>query len=128
MRYLLDTHAFLWWITDDERLSSTARGLIRDRRNILYLSAASGWEIAINTSLGRLEFRGDPQRMIPEQMSLNAVEAMPIQMAHALRVHVLPHHHRDPFDRLLVAQSQLEDIPIITDDPQIAQYGVAVVW
>jgi PIN domain nuclease of toxin-antitoxin system len=128
MRYLLDTHTFLWWITDDERLSSRARDLIRDRRNTLYLSAASAWEIAIKASLGRLEFAGDPEKMVPEQMALNAIEALPIQIAHALRVHVLPPHHRDPFDRLLVAQSQLEDLPLITDDVEIPRYPVEVAW
>jgi len=128
MRYLLDTHTFLWWITDDAKLSPTARGLIQDRGNNLYLSAASGWEIAIKTSLGRLEFVGDPEKVIPEQMSLNEIEGLPIQTTHALRVYVLPYHHRDPFDRLLVAQCQLEDLPIVTDDTEIAKYQVDVVW
>jgi PIN domain nuclease of toxin-antitoxin system len=128
MRYLLDTHTFLWWITDDDRLSSNARDLLRDRRNILYLSAASAWEISIKASLGRLEFAGDPEKMIPEQMAMNAIEALPIQISHALHVHVLPHHHRDPFDRLLVAQSQLEDLPLITDDIEISRYKVDVAW
>jgi PIN domain nuclease of toxin-antitoxin system len=128
MRYLLDTHTFLWWITNAEKLSPEARRLIQDRRNTLYLSAASGWEIAIKTSLGRLEFVGDPEKVIPEQMSLNAIEGLPIQMTHALRVHVLPHHHGDPFDRLLVAQGQLEELPIVTDDTEIAKYKVNVVW
>jgi len=128
VRYLLDTHTFLWWITDDERLSASAHGLIQDRGNVLYFSAASGWEIAIKSRLDRLEFMGDPEKVIPEQLSLNAIEGLPIQMGHALRVHALPHHHRDPFDRLLVAQSQLEGLPIITADPQIAQYQVEVAW
>lgn len=128
MKYLLDTHIFLWWITDDERLPAAVRERIRDRRNVLYLSAASAWEIAIKASLGRLEFAGDPQRLIPEQMSLNAIEALPIQMAHALRVYMLRRHHGDPFDRLLVAQAQLEDMPIITDDPEFANYQVDLAW
>lgn len=128
MRYLLDTHTFLWWITDDERLSPKARDLMRDRRNVLYLSAASAWEIAIKASLGRLEFSGDPEKMVPEQMALNAIEALPIQITHALRVHRLPPHHRDPFDRMLVAQSQLEDLPLLTDDAQIRKYQVEVAW
>lgn len=128
MRYLLDTHTFLWWITEDERLSSRASDLIRDRRNVLYLSAASAWEIAVKTSLGRLEFAGDPERMVPEQMAMNAIEALPIHITHALHVHLLPPHHRDPFARLLVAQSQLEDLPLITDDAEIPRYQVEVAW
>lgn len=101
---------------------------MRDRRNILYLSAASAWEISIKASLGRLEFAGDPEKMIPEQMALNAIEALPIQITHALRVNVLPRHHRDPFERLLVAQSQLEDLPLSTDDVEIPKYKVEVAW
>jgi len=128
MRYILDTHTFLWWITDLDLLSEHARHVIQDGDNTLYLSAASGWEIAIKARLGRLQLTGEPEKVIPEQMSLNAIQGLPIQMGHALRVHSLPDHHRDPFDRMLVAQSQVEGLPILTADPQIDQYEVDVVW
>ncbi len=128
MRLLLDTHTFLWWITDSDQLSSQARDLIRDGNNTLYLSAASGWEIAIKARLGRLELPDEPGRVVPEQMRRNAVQSLPIQMAHALHVHALPPHHRDPFDRMLVAQSQLEGLPILTADPHLAAYEVEVLW
>lgn len=128
MRYILDTHTFLWWITDLDLLSEHARHVIQDGDNTLYLSAASGWEIAIKARLGRLHLPGEPEKVIPEQMSLNAIRSLPIQMGHALRVHALPDHHRDPFDRMLVAQSQVEELPILTADPQIAQYEVEVIW
>ena len=128
MRYILDTHTFLWWITDLDLLSEHARHVIQDGDNTLYLSAASGWEIAIKARLGRLQLPGEPEKVIPEQMSLNAIQGLPIQMGHALRVSSLPDHHRDPFDRMLVAQSQVEELPILTADPQIAQYEVDVVW
>lgn len=128
MRYLLDTHSFLWWITDDQNLSPKARDLISDRRNDLYLSSASGWEIAIKAALGRLKISGDPEKLIPEQMSLNAIEALPIHMPHALRVFTLPGHHRDPFDRILVAQAQLEEMPVITNDSVFEKYDVDLVW
>ncbi len=128
MRFLLDTHTFLWWITDVDLLSERVRDVIQDGDNTLYLSAASGWEIAIKARLGRLQLPGEPEKVIPEQMSLNAIQGLPIQMGHALRVHSLPDHHRDPFDRMLVAQSQVEELPILTADPQIAQYEVNVVW
>ena len=128
MRYILDTHTFLWWITDLDLLSEHALHVIQDGDNTLYLSAASGWEIAIKARLGRLQLPGEPEKVIPEQMSLNAIQGLPIQMGHALRVHALPDYHRDPFDRMLVAQSQVEELPILTADPQIAQYEVEVIW
>jgi len=128
MKYLLDTHAFLWWITDDDSLSNRAREIIRDGRNELFLSAASGWEIAIKAGIGRLDLQGEPEKLIPEQMLLNEIQGLPVQMSHALHVHALPEHHRDPFDRMLVAQCQLEEMPIITSDPQIAEYEIEVVW
>jgi PIN domain nuclease of toxin-antitoxin system len=128
MRYLLDTHAFLWWITDSDLLSERVRDIITDGANTLYLSAASGWEIAIKADLGRLHLPDDPEKVIPEQMSSNAIIGLPIQMSHALHVHSLPRHHRDPFDRILVAQSRVEQLPILTSDPKIAKYGVEVIW
>ena len=128
MKYLLDTHAFLWWITDDDSLSNRAREIIRDGRNELFLSAASGWEIAIKAGIGRLDLQAEPEKLIPEQMLLNEIQGLPVQMSHALHVHALPEHHRDPFDRMLVAQCQLEEMPIITSDPQIAEYEIEVVW
>jgi PIN domain nuclease of toxin-antitoxin system len=128
MRVLLDTHAFLWWITDDPRLSARARQIIGKGENHLFLSAASGWEIAIKAKLGRLQLPEDLVRFIAEQMALNAIESLPIQMAHTLHVYRLPEYHRDPFDRLLVAQGKLERLPILTADRQIAQYDVETIW
>ena len=128
MRVLLDTHAFLWWITDDIQLSKQAREIMRDDNNALYLSAASGMEIAIKTKLGKLEIEGSVPQYIAEQLHQNAIQTLPIQMSHALHVYTLPFHHRDPFDRLLVAQSQLEGLPILTVDTMIEQYDVEVIW
>ena len=128
MRALLDTHAFLWWITNDPRLSRKVREIISDGENELFLSAASGWEIAIKAKLGKLQLPNDLERFIPEQMALNAIESLPVQMRHTLHVYKLPDHHRDPFDRMLIAQAQLENLPILTVDPQIARYSVKVIW
>jgi PIN domain nuclease of toxin-antitoxin system len=127
VKVLLDTHTFLWWITDDPHLSMRAREVMESPDNEMFLSAASGWEIAIKASLGKLKLPDDLQGFVSEQLRINAIHVLPIQMAHALHVYTLPGHHRDPFDRLLVAQSQLEQIPILTDDPQIAQYSVTVI-
>jgi len=128
MKALLDTHTFLWWITDDPKLSLRAREIFADGNNELLFSAASGWEISIKVQVGRLRLPADPQLFIPEQLSINAIKGLPIQMNHALHVSTLPNHHRDPFDRLLVAQAQVEGLPILSADPQIGKYQVDVIW
>ncbi|GAB1542860.1 type II toxin-antitoxin system VapC family toxin [Scytonema sp. NUACC21] len=128
MRALLDTHAFIWWVTDDTRLSSTARSIIIDPGNVLFLSAASAWEIVIKVRLGKLTLPDVPERYIPSRLEINRFESLAIQMVHALQVTNLPDLHRDPFDRILIAQSQVEKAPIITADSQIAQYPVNVIW
>lgn len=127
MNVLLDTHAFLWWIDDDPQLSQRAREIISDGGNAVFLGAASGWEIAIKARLGKLTLPDEPERFIPEQLMANAFRSPAIQLSHAL-LYTLPSHHRDPFDRILVAQSQLEGMPILTTDPQITQYPVQVLW
>lgn len=128
MRVLLDTHTFLWWITDSPRLSARAREVIRDSNNELFFSAASGWEIAIKAQLGRLQLPDNLEQFIVEQLSLNAILVLPIQLRHALHVYTLPQHHRDPFDHMLVAQSQLENLPVLTADSQITRYSVETIW
>lgn len=128
MKILLDTHTFLWWITDDQRLSVRAREVIGDGNNELFLSAATGWEIAIKLRIGRLKLPVEPVPFILEQMRINAIQSLAIQMNHALHVYTLPQHHRDPFDRLLIAQSQLEGLPILSADSQLASYPVQLIW
>ena len=128
MRILLDTHTFLWWIADDPQLSIAARQIIENTANILYLSAASGWEIAIKARLGKLKLPDDLRGYVAAQISRNSIQVLPIEMSHALQVYALPDHHRDPFDRMLVAQSQVEQLPILTIDPLIAKYAVATIW
>ena len=128
MRALLDTHAFLWWVTDDARLSERARETIGDGANEIYVSAATGWEMAIKARLGRLRVPGDFARFITDQIALNGFRVLAIELAHALHVHGLADHHRDPFDRILVAQSLVEGMPILSRDEHIAAYGVELVW
>lgn len=128
MKALLDTHTFLWWITDDPKLSSHVRGIISDGDNELFLSAASGWEIAIKAKLGRIKLPDKPELFISEQLVHNAIQSLPIQMGHALHVYTLPNHHRDPFDRMIIAQAQLEDLLILTADSRISQYLVQAIW
>ena len=128
MKILLDTHAFLWWITDSPKLSARAGAVIRDGRNTLFLSAACGWEIAIKTQLGRLHLPQRPERFIPDQLARNGMESLPISITHALHVANLPALHRDPFDRMLVSQAQVERLPILTADPFIAHYRIETIW
>ncbi len=128
MRLLIDTHVFLWWIGDDQRLSKKAKRMISEGDNQLYLSAASGWEIAIKAKLGKLQIDGDVTTFIIEHMHLNSIEQLPVSISYALHVSTLENLHRDPFDRLLVAQARLERMPILTADQYIAAYPVETIW
>ena len=128
MRALLDTHTFLWWITDDQRVSSRVRRILRNGSNEVFLSSVSGWEIIIKAQLGRLKLADDPARFIQEQIRLNSFQSLPVEMKHALHLFSLPTHHKDPFDRMLIAQAQLEGLPILTADTQIGLYSVEVIW
>lgn len=114
-------------IAGQSRLNNNARELLEDRRNDLFLSAASSWEIAIKHAMGRLDLPTRPEGLIPEQMRKSGVVGLAIEHAHALRVKSLPAHHRDPFDRLLVAQAQVESLAILTADPVFQRYDVEVV-
>lgn len=128
MKYLLDTHTFLWWNMEDAQLSALAREILMDGSNEIFLSAASAWEIAIKAARGRLILPEDPTRYVSSRLSLHGFQALPIQIHHAVQVYKLPMHHADPFDRLLIAQSQSESIPLISIDEEIRKYDVEVVW
>ena len=128
MRALLDTHAFLWWVLEDERLSSRARQPISDANNQFFLSAASAWEIVIKARAGRLRLPDNPGRFITQQMSVNTIEGLPIQLTHALHIATLPGHHRDPFDRMLVSQALVHGLVLLGPDSAISQYPVRVAW
>ena len=128
MRVLLDTHAFLWWIADSPKLSDDAREIIANEQNEPVFSVVSAWEIAIKAGVGKLELPGSPEKFVTEQLSRNALDILPIHVRHALGVHGLPDHHRDPFDRLLIAQAMAENIAILTADPLVTTYPVQTVW
>lgn len=125
---LLDTHAFLWWVTDDPQLSPTARAAIADPANTILFSVASAWEIAIKAGTGRYTLPERPEIYIPSRVASNGFTVLPIGMAHTLRTYALPPHHRDPFDRILIAQSMVEGVPIISVDSMVAAYGVPILW
>ena len=128
MNALLDTHALLLWVYDPDRLSRKARALIGNNGNRLYWSVASTWEVAIKVGLGKLQLDGPVAEVLPQELARQAIEVLPIEQAHALRVAELPRHHGDPFDRLLIAQAQVEHLPLVTADKWPAAYGVEVVW
>jgi len=128
MKLLLDTHIFLWWITDDPRLSKKARELIGDGHNTLYWSAASSWEVSIKYALGRIPLPEVPEQFLPAEIEKNRIESLPIIDVHAFKAGQLPPHHRDPFDRMLIAQAQVESIAILTNDRQLNHYDVEIHW
>jgi len=123
-RLLVDTHALLWWLIDDAGLSQTARQALSDPANDVLVSTASVWEIAIKRALGKLSAPDD----LPEHIEEQGFGWLPVQAEHAWRVGDLPPHHRDPFDRLLVAQSLVERIPVVSADARFAAYGVDTRW
>jgi len=128
VKLLLDTHAFLWWVGASRELSRKARSAVGSGRNECFVSMASAWEIAIKVSLGSLRVEGALDRFLPEQLAANGFQPLPVDLKHAARVAALPFHHRDPFDRLLVAQALEEELAVVTADPVFARYGVKRVW
>ena len=128
MRLLLDTHAFLWWVFDDARLSPAARDLIADPAAEILFSTVSAWEIAIKARTGRLDLPVDVSAFIVDQVRRNRFRVLAVELPHALRVHTLPDHHRDPFDRLLVAQALVEAIPLLSRDRRLAPYEIELRW
>jgi len=128
MRLLLDTHTFLWVVTDDPALSKPARERILAADNEVWVSAASAWEIAIKFGLGKLPLPDEPDRYLPRVREASGIELLPIGEAEVCQIHRLPPIHRDPFDRLLVAQANCHGLVIVTDDPQIQRYPVQTMW
>ena len=126
MKFLLDTQVWLWLQTQPERVPEETRALLSDGAAQLLLSAASSWEIAIKHALGKLPLPESPRTYVPSRMRHDGVDAIPVTHTHALHVETLPQHHRDPFDRLLVAQAQLENLTLVTADPQIERYDVTL--
>jgi PIN domain nuclease of toxin-antitoxin system len=127
VRLLLDTHALLWFQAGDRRLSRTARHAMEQPAAEVVISAASVWEMAIKVSLGRLRLSMSVDAYLTEKVS-QGYRLLPVSPGHAARVETLPWHHRDPFDRMLVAQALSEGCAIITRDKAFARYGVKVIW
>jgi PIN domain nuclease of toxin-antitoxin system len=128
VRAILDTHAFLWWVLDVPRLSTDARSILEDGANDLLFSTASAYELTIKAQSGRLTLPEPADSYVPSRLHANAFQPIAIELAHALRAGMLPAIHRDPFDRMLVAQAQIEGLPILTADPAISRYDVETIW
>jgi len=125
---LLDTHVFLWWAMQSSRLSPKAFALCQDATNILKLSVASVWEIQIKEQLGKLRLPAPLADIVETQRDRNRIELLSIELEHVLGLANLPTYHKDPFDRLLIAQAQVEGLVLISGDARLAEYPIEVVW
>ena len=128
MKYLLDTHTLLWFLTDDKKLSRRARQLIESSSNESFISIVNLWEIAIKTGLGTLDLDKPFEQMFPEQLHLNRIDILDITVNSLIQLTTLPFHHRDPFDRLIIAQGLAEGMPIISVDMVFDAYSINREW
>ncbi len=127
MHYLLDTNAFLFWISDSPKLSAHARKTIAASTNEMLLSSISAWEIVTKWQLGKLKLPDDPHRLVPKRMLLHRIRELPFATEHALRIANLPMHHGDPFDRAIIAQALANKLVVITSDERFEAYGVRII-
>ncbi len=127
MKILIDTHCWLWWIASPEKLSAESIRILKNPLNTILFSAASSWEIAIKYALGRLPLSESPDQFIPKRLVRDGITPLSIEHTHVLHTAHLPHHHRDPFDRLIISQSIIENTPVLTSDEAFAQYDVEII-
>jgi PIN domain nuclease of toxin-antitoxin system len=128
MKYLLDTHSLLWLTTNDSRLSLMAQELYLDAGNDIFFSMASIWEMAIKSSIGKISFESNLEDFVEDHIKGNNIEILKIELPHVLRIERLPFHHRDPFDRLIIAQAIEDNISVIGNDTEFDKYKVNRVW
>lgn len=128
MKLLLDTHTFIWWDSEPAKLSPQALTLCQDRKNSLLLSVASVWEMQIKLQLGKLKLNLPLAELIESQQQTNSIEILPVTLVHVLALQNLPPHHKDPFDRLLIVQANVEDAVLVSNDPVFVKYAVQVLW
>jgi len=128
MKFLLDTHAFIWWDSDPTKLPPSILALCQDSANTLFVSVASVWEMQIKIQLGKLKLTVPLAEIIERQQHTNQIEILPVNLSHVLALDSLPSHHKDPFDRLLIAQAQVEGAALLSGDAIMAQYPIVVQW
>jgi PIN domain nuclease of toxin-antitoxin system len=128
LQVLLDTHALLWWLMDHPSLPASIHQVLAQKSNRIYVSAASAWEISTKARLGKLDGAADLVRDFPGYLEREQFLSFPITVEHAARAGMLPGHHRDPFDRMLAAQAQAENMPIVSSDPAFDAFGVQRLW
>jgi PIN domain nuclease of toxin-antitoxin system len=128
VKALLDSHAFIWWVLDAPQLSSRCRAILGDLSNDIVMSVASAYEIAYKAERGRLTLPESPTQYLRDRLAANAFGTLAIDLSHALRAATLPAIHGDPVDRIIVAQAQIESLPILTADPAISRYDVETIW
>ncbi len=128
MKVLLDTHTFLWWVTNDSRLSKTVIEVIQNPEIEVLLSVVTPWEMVIKVGIGKLQLSDPPEVLVREQRARHHFQILPIKLEHVLKVGTLPDHHKDPFDRLLIVQALEENVPLVTDDPLIQRYALNILW
>lgn len=128
MRALLDTHVLLWWSATSSRLPPAVHSFLQDSGNELFWSVASTWEVVIKERLGKLRLPSSPEAFFSQVLPAQSLTLLPIRHEHALEVHQLPSPHRDPFDRMLVAQARVEGLLLLSGDPVLAQYPVRLLW
>ena len=128
MKLLIDTHVFIWWDDDYKQLPQSLLDELTNAQNTIYLSLVSIWEMQIKTQLGKLKFDVPLSQKVEDQQSKNRIELLPITKAHIYAVEELPFYHRDPFDRLLIAQTRTDNLIFVTHDANIQQYSVTTFW
>jgi PIN domain nuclease of toxin-antitoxin system len=128
MKLLFDTHAFIWWANEPNKLSLNALSHCKDKNNEVILSVVSVWEIQIKTQLGKLKLTSALKDLVEKQININRIIILPVQLNHVLFVENLPNHHKDPFDRLLIAQANEEGAHLVSADSIISNYSVNILW
>lgn len=128
MRLLIDTHVLIWLARGDQQLPHTVRATLEETSNEVFVSAVSGWEVSVKHAIGRLDLRGRSPAELPQLLPRYMIQALPITYEHGARAGMLPPHHADPFDRMLIAQAQLERLTLVSRDAAFGRYDVDVLW
>ena len=128
MKLLLDTHTFIWWDSEPERLTQKVLSMLQNPKNVLLVSMASLWEMQIKLQLGRLKLNTPLEELVRGQLEINMIDILDIKLEHILALGQTPSHHKDPFDRLIIAQAGIEEAIVVTKDKMFAEYAIKVVW